>query len=219
MINLQKSVPEIYYSESRDFQFLARAFEVLFNYEKTNVDAMRGLIFDKNFDVRLLTLLAYTMGFNNKHNYNTKDLYNLCSTFAKLLKKKGSLDALYLTIDALLNAQQIGEPYEIKRDAIRQDDYNLIITLPYGTKDLELLEDIFDYILPIGFTYTFEFAEFSDTLPGVDLDVDNEEKSRTFSSSDLGGIANENAERFDFDDDTQSSLQQVNTGVVVKPGD
>ena len=217
MINLQRCIPEIYYSESRDFQLLARAFEVVFNYEKTSVDAMRGLIFDKNFDVRLLTLLAYTMGFSSKHNYNTKDLYNLCSTFAKLLKKKGSLDAIYLSIDALLNAQQIEEKYTVAIDE-SQDSYNLIITLPYGTKDLELLEDIFDYILPVGFTYTFEFAKFSDSLPKVDLEVEDLRKSTTYSSSHLGGIANEDAERFNFDN-PQSSLQQVNTGVVVKPGD
>lgn len=217
MINLQRCIPEVYYNESRDFQFLARAFEVVFNYEKTNSDAMRGLVFDKNFDVRLLTLLAYTMGFNSKHNYNTRDLYNLCSTFAKLLKKKGSLDAIYLSVDALLNAQQIGEKYVITIDE-SQDSYNLIITLPYGTRDLELLEDIFDYILPVGFTYTFEFANFSDVLPGVNIQHEEVRKSKTYSSSQLGGIANENASRFNFDN-PQNNLQQINTGVVVKPGD
>ena len=216
MIVLQKSVPEVYYNQSRDFQFLARAFEVLLNYEKTNVDVIKAFPLSNNFDIRLLTLLAYTLGFTSKHNYNTKDLFNICSTFAELLNKKGSLESIYLAIDALLNAQQIDEKFDVRIDNIRQDDYNLIITLPYNTRDTVLLEDIFDYILPAGFTYTFEFAEFSDELPGLSLDTLDNRKAKVYTSDKLGGVANENAPRFDFDN-PQNDLQQVNTGVVVKP--
>ena len=216
MIVLQKSVPEIYYNQSRNFQALARAFEVLFNYIKTNADVMEGFSFSNNFDVRLLTLLAYTLGFNSKHDYNTKDLFNLCSSFAELLKKKGSLDAIDLAVRTLLNAQQIKEKYDIDVDTINQDKYNLIITLPYGTKDIILLEDIFDYILPTGFTYTFQFANFTSELPGANLGVELSTKPQTYTSDELGGVASENASRFDFDN-PQEDLQQVNTSVVVKP--
>ena len=215
MIVLQKSVPEIYYNQSRDFQFLARAFEVLFNYEKTNVDVIRGFPLSNNFDDRLLTLLAYTLGFATKHNYNSQDLFSVCSVFAELLNKKGSLDAIYLAIYALLSAQQIDEDFEVRIDK-SDDAHNLVITLPISTKDLVLLEDLFDYILPAGFTYTFKFASFSKEYPGATIETQDARNSKVYTSDKLGGVANKDAQRFNFDS-PQNELQQVNTGVVVKP--
>ena len=38
MIKLQDYTPDIYYSESRDFQFIGRLFDLVLNYVKTNVD-------------------------------------------------------------------------------------------------------------------------------------------------------------------------------------
>ena len=228
MIVLQKSVPEVYYNQSRDFQSLARAFEVLFNYAKTNVDVLRGLPFSDNLDTKLLNLLAYTLGFATKHNYNEKDLYNVCSTFAKLLKKKGSIDAIDLAIRALLNAQQISEFYDkssIARDL--DDKYHLIITLPYGVQDLVLLEDLFDYILPAGFTYSFKFAIRSEDLLGANLGMNLDNKQVEYRDYKIGGIFkpvvdNEDVsiedERFNYEN-PQEVLHQVNTNVVVKPDD
>ena len=222
MINLQKSIPEVYYNQSRDFQFLARTFEVLFNSVKTNVEVMQGFPFSDNFDIKLLPLLALTLGFTSKHNYNERDLANVCSTFAELLNKKGSIDAIDLAIRTLLNAQQIEDFYDkgsITRDV--DDNYNLIITLPYGMRDIVLLEDIFDYILPTGFTYSFKFATRSGDETGANLSMQLESKEISYMDAELGGVASYESERFNFnapyEDDKVKPLQQVNTGVVVGP--
>lgn len=221
MIDIRKSVPEVYYNQSRDFQAIARSFEVLFNYLKTNADILKGFPFSENFDVKLLTLLAYTIGFESKHNYNTKDLFNLCSTFAELLKNKGSQKSIELAIITLLNAQAIKQEYGIAAD--NDDAHNLVITLPYAIQDLVLLEDLFDYILPSGFTYSFKFADFAQGMKSTQFNATTESKSVEYTSEDLGAVGKpdddaDGVERFDYEN-PQDELQQLNTGVVVLPPD
>ena len=217
MINVQRCVPEIYYNESRDFQVLARAFEVLFNYLKTNVDVIEGFPLSKNFDNSLLTLLAYTVGFISKHNYNANDLFKVCANFAKLLQYKGSITSIELAINTLLNAQQIKKRAQLERD--ESDRYHFIINLPYEITDLVLLEDIFDYILPAGFTYSFVFSEFIDKVPDVKLVSENETHVYEYTDNKkLAGIAKGVDENFDYDvnPNTPKTITQVNTGVIAK---
>lgn len=157
MIKLYDKLPEIYFTESRDFQAIARSFEVIYNYIKTNADNVGHLCFDDNFDTQLLNLLTITLGFISKHNYNTRDLFNLCSSFANILKNKGSLKAVEETIKVLLNAQEIDKYFFVDID--KEDRRNLLIYLPYELEDIVLLEDVFDYILPSGFTYSIRSIE------------------------------------------------------------
>ena len=216
MIVLQKSVPEIYYSQSRDFQFLARTLEVLVNYIKTNADEMRAFPLSRNLDVKLLTLLAYTLGFASKHNYNSDDLYSLCASFSEILKVKGSLRAIRLAVRVLLNAQQIDKEARVVID--KDDLTNILIYLPIETTDIVLLEDLFDYILPCGFTYSFIYGEFASERTGVKLKTDDKVRVIEFASTkSLGRIAKDSSEAFNYDD-TQSTdnLAQVSSGVIVK---
>ena len=219
MISLQKCVPEIYYNQSRDFQFVARTLEVLANYLKTNADVLKGFPQSKNFDIRLLTLLAYTLGFVSKHNYNTDDLFAVCASFNEILKYKGSMDAVEMAIRVLLNAQQIDKSFDVKRDNLGGDTRNLLIYLPIEVTDIVLLEDIFDYILPAGFTYSFVFADFSDGFDATSLTTSDDLKSKQYVSNKLGQVTipgGSNNDRFTFENQP-NDLSQTTTGVVVKP--
>ncbi len=217
MITLQKCVPEIYYNQSRDFQFLARDLEVLANYLKTNADIIEAFPQSKNFDIHLLTLLAYTLGFNPKHTYNSNDLFSVCASFNEILKYKGSITAIKKAVRVLLNAQQIDKKSKVYPD--KEDSKNLIIQVPAEVKDIILLEDLFDYILPCGFTYSFMFTEFEDTYDAVKLATSQDAKVVEYEhTTQLGAIAGPDAERFDYAN-PQHDLQQTSTGVVVRPDD
>ena len=219
MIKLYNRLPQIYYDNSRDFQAFARAHEVVLNYLKTNVDVAEALPFSNNFDISLLNLMALTLGFTSKHNYNTEDLFNLCSAFAEILKDKGSIESVRKTIRILLNAQSIKDTFSVDRDS--KDRYNLLIYLPVSMKDLVLLEDVFDYILPSGFTYSFISTDFLSNLEGVKLktqDTANSTSTMLKQSQDIGQVSayGENTQRFTADT-TPTDISQVSTGVVVGP--
>ena len=145
MIKLQDLTPSIYYEQSRDFQFIGRLYDIVLNYIKTNADNLYTLPIGKNMDEKLLNLLAFTLGFQSKHHYNSKQLLAICSVLPLILKHKGSLNAILVAVNSILYAEGINQAlnYEFK-------DNNLVLYLSPDLSDLTLLKDIMIYILPAG---------------------------------------------------------------------
>lgn len=153
-------VPEVYYKKSRDFSYIGRVFEVLFNYYKTNVDLVGKSPLDENVMSNIISLAAMTLGFESKHEYINKDLVALCSSFAMLLKNKGTITAIEDCVNILLHTQNIQQGTTIVYDV---DNLELTIYVPSQVKDIVLLEDVFEYILPAGVTYSFILSGVSNT--------------------------------------------------------
>lgn len=145
MIKLQELTPSVYYEQSRDFQFIGRLYDIVLNYVKTNTDNLYTLPIGKNMDEKLLNLLAFTLGFQSKHHYNSKQLLAICSVLPLILKNKGSLNAILIAVNSILYAEGINQAldYEFK-------DNNLVLYLSPDLSDLTLLKDIMVYILPAG---------------------------------------------------------------------
>lgn len=163
-MKVKNMVPEIYYRESRDFAYIGRVFELMFNYMKTGADNINILLTDKYISSNLLDLYANTLGFDPKHKYDDTDLYYILSGFSKMMKHKGSIDAVKIALQLMFNSQKISNTNLQALVSIDPTDrYNLIIKIPETFSDVILLEDLFDYILPTGFTYRFE--NISDGLP------------------------------------------------------
>ena len=145
MIKLQDLTPSVYYEQSRDFQFIGRLYDIVLNYVKTNADNLYTLPIGKNMDEKLLNLLAFTLGFQSKHHYNSKQLLAICSVLPLILKNKGSLNAILIAVNSILYAEGISQAldYEFKNN-------NLVLYLSQDLSDLTLLKDIMIYILPAG---------------------------------------------------------------------
>ena len=145
LIKFQDLTPEVYYKRSRDFQYIGRLFDLVLNNAKMNTDIISSLPLNPDMDPRLLDLLALTLGFKSKHEYNTKQLAALCSIFPFVLRNKGSKLAIETACNALLNAEGI-----TKEASIEVSDQTVSIFLPSELSDLNLLKDLLNYILPAG---------------------------------------------------------------------
>ena len=162
MIKVYNQVPHIYYNESRDFQVFGRLYEVLFNYIKSNVDLIYNLPTGYYSDKKLIQLLAKTLGFQSKHEYITKDLQNLLSIFSYILKRKGTLEALEIVSTLLLTSQNLlgTATVLLKEDPVTDKQlYEVEIIFPEVVQDLELLDDVFNYILPAGYLFSINVAK------------------------------------------------------------
>lgn len=155
MIKTQYLTPEIYTKESRSFQLFGHLYDLVYNYSKMCIDTMENNPISKNTDYKLLDLMATTLGFETRHNYNVKDLFALCLSFNEILKYKGSMKAIKWACHVLLNARGINEDVTIK---VHNDSYAIDIFIPKEFTDTILLEDLFDYILPTGYTYQFKLV-------------------------------------------------------------
>ena len=149
MITLQNYTPEVYYKESRDFQFIGRLFDLVLNSIKTNADLLYYLPLGIQSDEKLLELLALTLGFKPKHQYTAKQLRAVCSVFSEILRNKGSITALKIACEALFNAMDISQALDYNFTE-GKDKTELNLYLPPDFEDITILNDLLSYVLPAG---------------------------------------------------------------------
>ena len=152
MINFIDQVPSIYPSASRDFQYLSWLINTVLNSVKHSVDGLYNL--PNTGDPRLTELLAMTLGFKVKRNYDKDQLIALVSIIPSILKYKGTKKAITMVIDALIMASGTVGDFDSDSDAFFKivDDTQLEITLPKDLLDVTLFTDVLPYILPAGMT-------------------------------------------------------------------
>ena len=149
MIKLQNYTPEIYYKESRDFQFIGRLFDLVLNAVKTDADLLYHIPLSTDSDEKLLELLSLTLGFKPKHQYNSRQLKAVCSVFSEILRNKGSIKALKIACEALFNSMDVSQ--ELDYDFTKgKDNTELNLYIPADFEDLTILSDLLTYVLPAG---------------------------------------------------------------------
>ena len=210
----QNLVPEIYYKESRDFSYLGRILEVIFNYNKSGADLVGTSAIDSNISPVLIELLATTIGFESKHEYIVSDLVAVCSAFIHLLRKKGTISAITDSINILLNTQNINTSFDLYVETDSNgnviDPYHLIIEIPYNMQDVVLLEDLFEYILPVGITYSFvkvkEASSYSNKVFVGTTDSVSVHKINTMDSSQISDDSNSDESEYNLRSMTYTTL-------------
>lgn len=151
MIKLQKYTPEIYYKESRDFQFIGRLYDLVLNAVKTDIDLLYYLPVSVNSDEKLLELLSLTFGFKPKRQYNARQLKAVCSVLSEIIRNKGSIKALKIACEALFNAMDIEQ--ELNYDfTAGKDKTELNLYISEEFEDINILYDLLNYVLPAGIT-------------------------------------------------------------------
>lgn len=210
-MKVEKLLPEVYYSQSRDFSYVGRLFEILFNYMKTGADCIAVNPTSPNIDATTIELAALTLGFESKHKYTTRDLIYIISSFSDLIRKKGTKYAISTAIRLLMNSQKIYLEEDIT-DFVstmfleESNSFIFDIIIPEQLTDLILLEDIFDYILPAGVLYRF-----------IKVTVQPERETNT-------GMEIDNAAAYSLNTDTSELFFDVGGGyaytfLTAKPAD
>lgn len=147
MIKLQDYTPEVYYRESRDFQFIGRLYDLVLNYVKTNADLIYSLPLSDNSDNQFIDLMAMTLGFHAKHKYTSQQLKAICFVLSEIIRNKGTIKALTIACDAIFHAEGIQGQFDY---GLTNNNTNIVIYLPQELSDTTLLNDLFEYILPAG---------------------------------------------------------------------
>ncbi len=146
MINLYNQVPTVYTNVSRDFQYISWLFNIVLNSVKHNVDSLYDLPICAN-DAKLTELLAMTLGFKIKRNYDISQLTALVAILPTVLRYKGTEKSILMAARALVKATgSLGEA------AVKIDGTEVRVTLPKDLSDITLFLDLLDYILPAGMT-------------------------------------------------------------------
>lgn len=146
MIKLRDQVPSVYTSASRDFQYLSWLIDIVLNYVKHNVDSLYNLP-TSSPNSKLTELLAMTLGFKVKRNYDQKQLAALVAVLPIILKYKGTQTAINTAGNALIAAAGSSGSF-----SSNFSDGVLEVCLPEKLVDITLFTDLLPYIVPAGIT-------------------------------------------------------------------
>jgi hypothetical protein len=144
MIKFREQVPSVYTDASRDFQYLGWLVNVVFNSVKHNIDTIYKLP-NAKAGPELAELLAITLGFTVKRNYNQAQLAALANVIPSLLRYKGTKKAIEIAGNALIKAS--GTSGSFSCDLV---DNTLEVVVPQDLVDLALFIDLLPYIIPAG---------------------------------------------------------------------
>lgn len=147
MIKLQDLAPEVYYKQSRDFQFIGRLYDIVLNSVKTNADILYSLPFNDDSPDDIADLLSSTLGFKLKHNYTAKQLKTLCSVLPLALRNKGNINSLLYVANAIIHASGSDQAADY---SLEDNNKHITLYLPNDFSDITLLKDVFEYVLPAG---------------------------------------------------------------------
>ena len=156
MIKIQESVPGIYYNSSRDFQLLGHLFDLVLNSTKTEADLLFNLPLSTNSDDQLLDLMTFTLGLRlSKAKYTSRQLRAICSVAPKMMRLKGSQQAIELLCTALMRADAAEGNFSlILNDS--QTELTVYITSYATCRDA--LQEVLPYILPAGMVFKIKEA-------------------------------------------------------------
>lgn len=151
MIKFSNQVPSVYSKASRDFQYLGWLIDIVLNSVKHNVNGIYDL--PNSTDPRLTELLAMTLGFKVKRNYDQDQLRALVAALPRILRYKGTIAAVEMAGRALIAAS--GSTGAFSCDV---KNCELTVELPATLVDVSLFTDLLTYILPAGMTFRIERA-------------------------------------------------------------
>lgn len=151
MIKTENLVPRVYYEHSRDFQLLGRLFEVLMNQPKLGADMLYDIRSQGFAGDRLIDLLASTVGFSVKEQFDVSQLEAACSVFALALRNKGSLRGIELAGQVLVHAAGNQDEFSC---VVSDDGTSIDMFIPEGITDIRLLKALLEYLMPVGMQYT-----------------------------------------------------------------
>ena len=182
MIKFYDQVPTIYSNASRDFQYLSWLINIVLNSVKHNVDDLYTLP-NTHADVRLTELLAMTLGFKVKRNYNQEQLLALVSVIPSILKYKGTITAIEMAGNALIKTSGASGSFTSE-----QKGYLLEITIPSELIDTALFIDLLPYILPAGMSYrVVRKSEKQDEL-STDLNYSDRVEAHLYTDLSLASM-------------------------------
>lgn len=219
MIKSRELLPYIYTKDSRDFQLFEHMLDGAIAPSLLATEQMANFPLSSKSDRRFLELYASTIGFEISHTYHTETLYSFLSVFKTLVRNKGTKKAITTAVNTLLSSQH---NIKDKQIVIDKNNFNIVVYLPNDVYDSSILDDVFDYILPTGFTYTIytngliNVSDQTTSIEHEDRTSKHDYHAETLSSvfnqvSDTGELAQNKP----FDDDRTIVGGDITTSVVV----
>ena len=164
MFRFEKSVPEIYVNESRDFQLLCRLADAIYGGVKYEIDSLQHTANTMEINNKLLPLLKSKLGFFSDDTLTEEQLRYLLLGFPEIMRNNGSKKTIKEILYMWFRLNKLDA--KIVSIDINNDSKEILLDVNMVPKDTALLDELFNYVLPTGYQLTYRF--------GVSLDSEEE---------------------------------------------
>lgn len=170
LLRLQDNVPDIYVNNSRDFQLFCRLYDCVNDGVKFDIDSMQSIIDTDSCSAKLLQLLQSKLGFITNVEIDNESLRYVLRAFPEIMKNKGSKKAILQTLNVFAKIKNIKANIDCiivnkeSRNGRTYDVYKIQIIINASpsdiplVKDTTILDEIFKYIIPTGYTVEYLFS-------------------------------------------------------------
>lgn len=162
MLHLENKTPEYFSENSRDFQLLCRVLNIFLNSSAEQERKIVGNWSIETLDESLLALMARKLGFIEGSYIPPAILRNICKSYPRILKYKGTQQAVREAAYAVLSAHQEVTALNVIYSASTQESDGKYRSDPYihiecnvTSGDEVYLEKLYPYILPAGVRYDY----------------------------------------------------------------
>ena len=165
MIRNKNNVPQVYVSESRDFQLFTRLLDFVHNSVKYDIDSITDIIDTKVMSSHYLDRLKYKVGFMTSNIYDDDTMRIVLSAFPHILKYKGSEEGIQRCVYTFLNCIGIKNRCTINIYNDNDDEslkYKVRIGIDSNVTDITLLKDLLRYVMPTGYLLEIYFYRGAD---------------------------------------------------------
>lgn len=172
MIDLIRQTPDIYNTESRDFQTISRLYTALFNWCKmyTDINHNKNVLLDS----KLAHLRARTVNFIPKHEWPLDELSTIATCFKYLMCKKGSKSAIKACLTILIRVENILGNISEDEGTLKITGNKIEVSIPKALASAGIVDDLFDYLLPAGFIYRIkEYKQYDFESKDTEIDVED----------------------------------------------
>lgn len=212
MLRVKDFVPDIYYNESRDFQYFGRLYDIVFNSVKCNVDLMKEAPY-----ANMESLLLNTYGYRQKSDMTNEIVKVVAKNLTSLFKQKGTIEGITRLFTILATAEGIADQLDIEVDNTTNAGITTLnVTLPPSISffSISLGERLLNYLLPVGClcqiqkrqiatNYAYVYTKEQTT---VDTIADNRASTRF---NDDGKIADMTLTKTAGNDDTSVNVGDI----------
>lgn len=162
MLHLENKTPEYFSEKSRDFQLLCRILNIFLNSSVEQGRKIAGNWSIATLDESLLALMARKLGFMEGSYIPPAILRNICKSYPRILKYKGTQQAVREAAYAVLSAHQevtalnvVYSPKTAGQNNTYYPDPYIHIECNVTSGDEVYLEKLYPYILPAGVRYDY----------------------------------------------------------------
>lgn len=153
---IEKNVPDVYVSESRDFQLLCRVLDIYLVGCLNRASNMKYQLDLDKCSENLLWAIANMQGFVTNVYIPPNVLRNICKVFPYCIKRKGTAEAIRVASYAVLSTDRLiyDIAVDVRRDEGGSQSYTLYVECEtqsgYQSDYLQYLDEVLRFLVPAG---------------------------------------------------------------------